>query len=151
MTCTSCTISYPCSQHSEKTLLDVSYHRIVMRGDVARIQVCPFSQNACNPKNRAEAIELVNTWNRRVAEEAIREGLSHTEIFYFLLPEVTKPRPCNARLFGYERTSGGTPVPVVCTRLFGHEGKHSDQRDGNPMEWNSSGPAKLVEGIRAKR
>jgi hypothetical protein len=60
-------------------------------------------------------------------------------------------KTCNARLFGYERTSGGTPVPVVCTRLFGHEGKHSDQRDGNPMEWNLSGPAKLVEGVRAAR
>lgn|ERR1700676_4430114 len=58
-------------------------------------------------------------------------------------------RACNARLYGYDRTDGGTPVPVVCTRLFGHEGMHSDQRNGDPQEWNSQGPFHLSDGVRA--
>lgn len=47
-----------------------------------------------------------------------------------------KTIPCDARLRGWLRTTGGKPVPVYCTRPKGHIGWHSDQRDGLPIEWN---------------
>jgi hypothetical protein len=60
------------------------YKRVLMRGDVARIEIVPFSQVACNPKTRAEALELVDRWNSLVAEETARCGNSHSDVFYFV-------------------------------------------------------------------
>lgn len=112
-----------------------------MRGDIARINPERFMQHNA-PKTRVEALEIVNRWNNLVAKEAIQAGLSNAEVFYFIGDDQWKepPRVCNSRLHGYERIGGGIPVPIVCTRLFGHEDKHSDQKDGNPIEWASSGP-----------
>ena len=62
----------------------MKYKRIRMFGDVARIEIVPFSQVACDPQTREQALELVNRWNGLVAKEAIQQGLSHTEVFYFL-------------------------------------------------------------------
>jgi hypothetical protein len=62
--------------------------------------------------------------------------------------EANKTKPCDARLSGYERTTGGTPVPVVCTRPLGHIGHHSDQRDGVYLDWNSNDHLATVYGFR---
>ena len=57
--------------------------------------------------------------------------------------QANETKPCNERLRGYERTTGGTPIPVICTRPYGHQGQHSDQRDGVPLDWTvTSGPTR---------
>lgn len=62
----------------------MKYNKVVMHNDVAQIEITPFASVACHPRTHAEALELVNLWNLRVAEDTIRQGLSTAPCFYFI-------------------------------------------------------------------
>lgn len=54
---------------------------------------------------------------------------------------------CDVRLAGYQRISG-QPHPVRCTLPRGHDGNHSDQLDGTPVDWSGDGTVTHIEDPR---